>query len=121
MKNKFVFEVILAVILIGLLVLAVNPMDLFMPSPIEMMLVWMLTIVFAAFTGFVIKEQRGDEREQEHRSVAGRAGFLVGCASLLIGIITQMLSHNLDIWLVITLVAMVIAKIATRIYYEINS
>jgi len=43
-------------------------------------------------------------------------GFIVGAGVLVVGIIVRSLEHKLDFWLVITLTAMVLAKIVGLIY-----
>jgi hypothetical protein len=48
--------------------------------------------------------------------LSGRIAFLVGSTLLTLGIIVQSLNHNVDAWLVVTLVAMILSKIVVRIY-----
>jgi putative transcriptional regulator len=102
--------------LVVLLVLLVNPFDLLMPSRVTMLLLGGIGAFSLLFTSFIWKETAQDERENLHRLLAGRASFLAGAATLLMGIIIQTFSHRLDPWLVIALGAMVLTKILTRWY-----
>ena len=120
MKNNFLKEIIVSLIIIFLLVFLVNPFDFWMPNSILIMIVLALLVSFALFVGFIWRENTQDEREELHIGLAGRMGFLIGSASLMLGIIVQCFQHNLDIWLVVTLAVMVLAKIAGLIYGQIK-
>ena len=111
-------ETIAAIILLVLLLLIINPYHLWMPTMIHMMVVTSLLLVFGFFASIILREQAHDEREGTHRMYAGRAAFLVGSLLLIAGIIYQSLTHDLDSWLPIVLVMMVIAKIGTRFYTD---
>jgi hypothetical protein len=117
MKNNFKLEVVVAAVLILCAVLLLNPFHFWMP---EMMVYGMLALFLAAlavFGVFVLDEKPVDERDEAHRSLAGRIGFLVGSTVLTLGIVVQEIqSESVDSWLVVALVLMVLSKIATRIY-----
>ena len=78
-------------------------------------------VVFSLFALFVWREQARDEREEQHRQVAGRIGFLVGAGLLVAGIIIQSLRHSLDSWLLITLTGMIVGKLAGRWYSALRN
>ncbi len=120
MKNKFTLEIIVSTVLVCLLVLTVNPFNIFMPDMFEMMIGIVALIVFAFFAAFVVREKVVDEREEAHRSLAGRYSFIVGATTLIIGIIVQLFEHNVDNWLVVSLIVMIITKLSIRIYTEIR-
>lgn len=120
MHNNLLQEILISFILIILLVLFLNPFDFWMPNALLMMMVVGLTSVFVIFASFVWKENSRDEREGFHRMIAGRFAFLAGAAVLIIGIIVQSFGHNLDFWLVLTLGAMILAKIFGLIYSRIK-
>lgn len=111
------------VVAAGLIVLAVlllNPFAFWMP---DMMVVAMLAItlaLFAAFASFILRERAADEREALHRTLAGRNAFLVGSGVLTLGIIVEGYAHAVDPWLVYALIAMIVAKIATRMWSDRN-
>ena len=112
MKNKFFLnEMFIAGVFIVLVLLFLNPFDLLMPPPILSMLNLFLIAVFAVFAAIIWKEKPRDEREGFHRMLAGRFAFLVGIGVLVLGIMMQSLSHEVDPWLVYALVGMILAKI----------
>lgn len=84
------------------------------------MMIFGLVILFCIFASFIWKENARDERENLHKMIAGRIAFLAGSAVLVIGIVLQSLSHQLDVWLVITLVVMILAKAAGLIYSRVK-
>ena len=116
MKNNLLQEIGVSVVLIVLLILFLNPFEFWMPPNLLMMLVLGLIVVFGVFSSFIWRENSRDEREGLHKMMAGRIAFLVGQASLVIGIIVQSFRHELDFWLVFTLGIMILAKIIGLIY-----
>lgn len=124
MKNKIQIisehskEFITAFVLVVLLVIILNPLGLWMPDMVHMIVFAALLVVFAIFASFVLKEKTGDEREGLHQMYAGRVSFFLGSAALIIGIISQSLHGSVDIWLIITLVLMILGKIGARIYSD---
>lgn len=120
-NNAFVNEIIAALILVVLVGTLLNPFNWFMPSPVVMMLILAVVVVFILFTTFVWKERARDERELMHRTIAGRIAFLSGVAMLVLGIIIEGLNHAVDVWLVLTLTVMIFAKIITSIYNNLNN
>lgn len=120
-NNAFANEIITALILVLLIVALLNPFSWFMPSPVVMMLILAVVVVFILFITFVWKERARDERELLHRTIAGRVAFLSGVAMLVLGIIIQGLNHNVDVWLALTLTVMIFAKIITSIYNNLKN
>jgi len=120
-NNAFANEIIAALVLILLVGALLNPFGWFMPSPVVMMLILGLVVVFILFTAFVWKERARDERELLHRTIAGRVAFLSGVSVLVLGIIIEGLNHNVDVWLVLTLTVMIFAKIITSIYNNLKN
>lgn len=118
MKNKYIPEIIISLILITLLLICLNPFNLLMPSPMIKMLVVLIILVFGIFTTVIWKEKPTDERENLHKGLAGHFAFLVGTFILIIGIAIQELNHNLDPWLIYALIGMVLGKIIYRAYLE---
>ena len=106
--------------MIILLVLLLNPFDFWMPNTLLIVMVLGLLVAFAIFASFIWRENIQDEREELHRSLAGRIAFLTGSGVLVLGIIVQCFQHILDIWLVITLVTMILAKIIGLMYGQIK-
>lgn len=119
MKNNF-SEILITICLIFITVLLLNPFHFWMP---DMMVVGMLIlalVLFGTFASFILREKAFDERDVVHQTLAGRNAFLAGTATLILGIIVEGYTHTIDPWLVITLVVMIVAKIATRIWSDIN-
>lgn len=121
MKNSFLQEIVVSLVLIVLLVLFLNPLGFWMPTTLLMTMVLGLVVVFALFASFVWKENHRDEREGLHKMMAGRIAFLVGTTLLVIGIIIQSFGHKLDPWLVFILVGMIVAKVIAFIYGRIKN
>lgn len=121
MKNGiFKGEVVMSIILILLLILFLNPTNLLMPETFVMMLEIGIVIAFLLFSGFIWKEKALDERDNYHRMHAGRISFFTGTTILIIGIVLQGLKHEIDPWLIYSLIGMVLAKIVSRIYSELR-
>ena len=115
-KNNFMQEIVVSSVLFVLLILFLNPLELWMPPVLLMMMVLGLVVVFSVFASFIWRENARDEREGLHKMIAGRIVFLAGTAILVTAIIFQSFKHELDFWLVLTLGTMILAKIAGLIY-----
>lgn len=111
-------EIIASSILVGLVVLALNPFHFWMPTSLHMLLLGATIAAFGAVSGFIMRESAGDERDVTHRMRAGRVAFLAGTAVLVVGIVTQSLMYEVDPWLVGALGGMVIAKMLARAYED---
>lgn len=119
MKNNL-SEIFTTLLLILIAVLLLNPFDFWMP---DMMVVGMLVltlVLFGIFASFILREKTVDERDAEHETLAGRNAFLAGSALLILGIVVEGYTHTVDPWLVVSLVVMIVAKIATRIWSDKN-
>lgn len=113
MKNN-ILEIIVMVCLIALSVLLLNPFGFWMPDMMVIALLACTLGLFGLFASFVLRETGEDEREDQHRALAGRNAFLAGAAVLTVGILVQGHSHAVDPWLVGALSAMIVVKIFTR-------
>lgn len=111
-----IIESVSAIAILGIAVLFLNPGNLAMPDTVQSMLIVGLILAFLTFAAYIYRERSSDEREAVHIMAAGRISYLVGVATLIIGIITQALRHDIDTWLVITLSVMVFSKLLSRIY-----
>ncbi len=121
MKNNFLIkETSLAVVLLVLLFVLLNPFHWWMADMMLATLLILSLVVFGIFALFVVQEKTVDEREQQHRVMAGRTAFIAGTLVLTIAILFQSLHHHVDPWLFITFVVMVIAKLGTRAYIDRN-
>lgn len=86
------------------------------PHGVELSFIVGLSVVFILFVTAIFKEQLGDERERQHARSTGRISYLIGVGLLVIGIIYQALTGQIDTWLIVTLVAMLLSKIISIIY-----
>lgn len=111
-----IIETVSALVILGIALFFVGSDSLSMPQSVMSMLVVGLIVSFLIFAGFIFKEKGDDERESMHILAAGRISYLVGVATLIIGIVFQALRHSIDPILVIALCAMVFTKLIFRIY-----
>lgn len=113
-------ELLVAVALVVIAVLLLNPFHFWMPDMMVMGMLVAALALFAVFASFILREKVVDEREELHRTFAGRNAFLVGAGTLICGIVVQGYTHSVDSWLVFTLIAMLVTKIGTRIWSDKN-
>lgn len=119
--NSFLLELGVSIALVGVLILFLLPGELLMPMNSETMITVVLSVLFIVFAALVFRESSKDERENVLRMNAGRVSFLLGSVIAIVGILYQSLSHEIDPWLVITLIGMVLAKTLTRFYSTIKN
>ncbi|HYC83164.1 MAG TPA: hypothetical protein VEB60_01285 [Candidatus Paceibacterota bacterium] len=118
MKNNSLKEYIVVLALVILAVLLLNPFHFWMPDMMLLAILGIALVVFGIFASFILREGGLDERECYHRMLAGRTAFLSGSAIALAGITVQSYRHAVDPWLVAAFIAMIVAKIGSRIYSE---
>jgi hypothetical protein len=119
--NSILIELGVAIALAGVLALFLMPGTLLMPKSQETMIIVVVAVLFIVFSALVFRERSRDEREDVLRMNAGRISFLIGSVIAIIGILYQSLSHNIDPWLVMTLIGMVLAKTLTRVYTTLKN
>ncbi len=114
-------EISVAVILIVLFLALLNPLHIWMPTMLHMIMLALGIGAFGAYAIFVMRETANDERDGAHRMHSGRIAFLVGAGALVTGIIYQSYIDQIDVWLVFVLVLMVIAKVGAHFYSDRNA
>lgn len=119
MKNN-IRETAITLGLVIIAILLLNPFHFWMPDMMVMSMLAIALVLFGIFTSFILREKSTDERDEQHRTLAGRNAFLTGSAVLILGIIIQGYSHAVDPWLVVALIVMIVAKIGTRIWSDKN-
>ena len=119
MKNNLK-ETVVTVALIVIAILLLNPFHFWMPDMMVMSMLAFALVLFGIFASFILREKSIDEREEQHKSLAGRNAFLAGSGILMLGIVVQGYSHTVDPWLVITLIGMVAVKLITRHWSDKN-
>jgi len=120
MKNNYLGEILISVLLIGLLIFFINPLDLLMPQQMHSLMVPLLVLLFIIFAGLLWREQPGDEREELHKFIAARFAYFAGILVLVIGIIMQSTKDVVDPFLIIGICVMLLAKILGLIYGKIK-
>lgn len=117
MMNRDIQELVIGIGLVVLLVIAINPFHIFMPTPLMMTVVVGAAILALLFVSFIWREKTQDEREEYHRLLASRTAYLSGAAVLLVAMIVQVATTgHIDGWLAVSLGVMVIAKLGAHIY-----
>ena len=117
MTDKIISIEILVSLLLGvLLILFLSPIDFLMPMTTCAMSILLVAVLFMVFSALVFREKSRDERENFLKMNAGRISFLSGSVIAVIGILYQSTTHNIDPWLVYTLIGMILAKTTTRLY-----
>lgn len=119
MKNNLI-ETIVTVCLVILAILLLNPFEFWMPDMMVMAMLAGTLGLFGLFASVIMRERMVDERDAQHRALAGRNAFLAGSGVLTLGIVMQGYSHSVDPWLVIGLITMIIVKIGTRVWSDRN-
>lgn len=107
-------QYLIAAALVILLGLLANPYMLWMPSPVEMLVVLVAALLAVVYAGFVWNEAQGDEREVLHRMLAGRAAFLTSVAVLTAALLYQGVTHTIDPWIPAALALTILAKLIAR-------
>lgn len=126
MRNKHIsIEVVLAILLIALLIIFTDPFAPYMEKMVKgtggmYTPSFVLLILYLLFITYIWKEKPRDERETHHSLTAGRFAYSIGVGVAVIGIITQTFHHTVDPWLIYVTASMVLAKLTSRIYYELK-
>ncbi|HUZ92493.1 MAG TPA: hypothetical protein VNG29_00650 [Candidatus Paceibacterota bacterium] len=119
MKN-FLGEFTVAVVLLALLFVVLNPWGVFMPTYLVMTILAAMAALFGVFAIFIWRENPADERERLHNLSADQMAFLAGSGFLLLGIVVGEFARQSDPWLILALDVMIIAKIAGLMYAKIK-
>ncbi len=112
-------QLLIAVVLIALLIALINPLHvLAMPSMFLVGTLSIIAVLFCIFVAFILSEEAKDEREESHRTLSGRAGFLSGASVLTLALLYQGLTNMIDPWIPAALALMIAAKVLARWYAE---
>ena len=118
---KITGEIIVGALILIILAIFLNHSYLLMPSTAHNLLMVGLIMVFLVFVGLVWREQSSDERDLIHIQKSGRLSFFIGAAILVIGIIFQSATHDIDPWLLYSLFGMVLTKIISRVFHKFRN
>lgn len=111
-------EVVMSSILVGILLCFLFFSSLTMPMNVVMFCVVLLVVIFLAYASAIWKEDVLDEREEHHRLLASRFGYLVGAAILIVAAVVQLFNHEIDAWIIYVLIGMILSKSAARLYFK---
>lgn len=120
MRDSFLGEMLISLVLVGLLIFYLHPFEPMMPKPMHTIMMPLVVILFVFLAAFFWREVPGDEREQLHRFIVSRFAYFAGTLTLIIGIIYQSFHHSVDSWLIITVCIMLLAKIAGSLYTKLK-
>lgn len=120
MQKGFINEITVSILFIVLLAFFLDPLMVLMPPSALYPLMAGAVVLFVLFAGLVWRERPLDERDELHRALAGRIGYLLGTVALLIGVLVQSVSGHVDPWLVIGLGAMVVGKLLGHFYSRLH-
>lgn len=121
MKKSFIAELIISLTLILLLMTFVSKEDILMPMSPAMIMFILISVLFVVFSALLFREEERDEREALHKLKAARFSYLVGIVLLIGSILVQTFhTENIDPFIIVTLIGMVVAKILARIYNQLN-
>ena len=117
--KTYITEIIIAVLLLVTLVLF-GSLKLSMSHSMGMLGTVGFLALLLVFIGFILRERALDERDEYHRSIAGRIGFIAGVLVLALGIIIQNIEDGIDMWLLYALGAMILGKLFTHVYLKMR-
>ena len=109
----------MAAVLIALLIALINPLQMIaMPGMVQIGVLSLVVVLFLIWASFFLSEHAEDEREELHRTLSGRFGFLAGAGVLTLALIVQGLAHDIDPWIPSALALMIAAKVLARFVAE---
>lgn len=120
MTRNTLIEAVVAGVFLLTTMLILNPFTFWMPDMAHTVVLGCLLAAFGALSTLVLREQAGDEREDAHRKLSGRAAFLAGSLVLVLAIAVQGSRGYVDPWLVVALLAMTFTKLAVRLYSDLK-
>lgn len=109
---------VISIVQIILLLVFLDPGQMFNLSSTNIVVLTFVIAALGVYAIFIGREYVVDERDAVHRMVAGRVAFHVGAGLLTLGIAVQGANGNLDPWLIVVLVSMIVAKTVARMYSD---
>lgn len=119
MKKTIFAECILLTLLIGLLLLLINPFHTNTEVMLSVAVVISLVVLYLLKFFLIFKEKPQDERDLEHRFHSSWTSYSVASVILFVGVIVQALQGMVDIWIVAALLAMFASKLISLLYLEV--
>jgi hypothetical protein len=103
-------EIVISLVIMTTLFFVVNPLDIFMPSDIQMIFVAIFGVALITFLVFLTRIKTIDERDEYHQSIAGKYSYLFSVLVASIIFIWQALTYQLDYTIVLLLLAMIFSN-----------
>jgi uncharacterized membrane protein len=117
-KNEILKLIVVPAVLTLALVAFCDPFMVLMPAPLALCVLGAFVVAAFAFALFVWKEKARDEREVQLRFSASRIAFLSGAVVLVVAVVYQVLvEHHVDVWVLIALATMALAKTASSLHH----
>jgi nicotinamide riboside transporter PnuC len=113
-KNKFVVDLCLLLGLTVLTFISIAPKVIIMPSAVEMALLLVVTVLLVGFLLLFWRENPADEREVENQASASRSAYIVGSLVLVVALVWQSFSHDVDPFIPLTLLVMIATKLVVQ-------
>lgn len=95
-----------------------DPFHLLMLSMHQMLLLCIVVVIFLCYIIFLFRERAQDEREEQHKYIGNRFGYLFSSSVLVIAIISEKLSHRSIGWLLLVFASMVVGKLFGLLYAQ---
>lgn len=115
MKHPYIQSVV-TILALASLILVTNPFMSLMPTPTQMAVLVIVSVLLSISIAFIFTEHAVDEREVLHRFEASRVGYALGLTTLMLALLIQGFLHAIDIWIIIAIAIMLLAKVLVRFY-----
>lgn len=121
MNKQILTELITTAITTVLVFALFNPFNFWMPMATHLLMVATLLVSFLGLSFMLLTQLHEDEREKKLRLFSYQTGYIAGMAILVMGIIYQSFSHQVDGWMVFSLVVMIATKLfALGIHHKLH-
>ena len=114
--NSTILKELIALTLIILAILLFNASI----APMAYVICYLVVVgMFLVFIFSIVRSKDIDERDKQHRVMAADSGFVAAGVVILIAVAYQTwMNHVVDMWLFVTLVAMLTTRLSVRIYLD---
>jgi hypothetical protein len=114
-------EIVVSLTFVVLLALKLDPLDLLMPTKVQMSILALLVAAAGLYAGILFRQKARDEREALHLYRASRFAYVAGVGLLVLAIVLQSFRGGADPWLFYILAGMVIVKLVILIWSRIRN
>jgi hypothetical protein len=121
MNKSLVTELFFTVVLTALIFLLFNPAHVWMPMFIHIAAIGVLLLVFTILSFIVLTHLGEDEREQRLRLSSYQVSYVLTCAVLTTAVVVQSFQHNVDVWIIVSLIVMLTSKYISLLISHLRS